>query len=73
MSNRFYGEHISAFSSKIVADSTLEEVNLLEVYSLKEKLRVRDPKSTLPDSEDFAFLRDLGLIKTDGEIELEKA
>ena len=69
MSNRFYGEHISDFSSKIVADSTLEDVNLLEVYSLKEKLRVRDPKSTLPDSEDFAFLRDLGLIKTDGEIE----
>ena len=69
MSNRFYGEHITDFSSKIVADSTLEDVNLLEVYSLKEKLRVRDPKSTLPDSEDFAFLRDLGLIKTDGEIE----
>ena len=69
MSNRFYGEHIPDFSSKIVADSTLEDVNLLEVYSLKEKLRVRDPKSTLPDSEDFAFLRDLGLIKTDGEIE----
>ena len=32
-----------------------------------------DGGKSLPDSEDFAFLRDLGLIKTDGEIELEKA
>ena len=28
-----------------------------------------DGGKSLPDSEDFAFLRDLGLIKTDGEIE----
>lgn len=63
MSNHFYGEHIADFSSKIVMESTVDDINLLEVYSLKEKLKIRDPKSTLPGLDDMAFLRDLGLIK----------
>ena len=68
MSNHFYGEHTADFSSKIVMDSTVDDINLLEVYSLKEKLKIRDPKSTLPELDDMAFLRDLGLLKeTDGE------
>lgn len=29
------------------------------------KLKVRDPKSSLPELEDMSFLRDLGLIKED--------
>ena len=43
------------FSGRIIGESTLDDVNKLEVYSLKEKLRVRDSKSTLPDLEDIEF------------------
>ena len=57
------------FSARIMSDSTLGDINKLEVYNLKEKLRVRDSKSTLPDSDDIDFLRDLQLIKFDGDIE----
>ena len=46
-------------------DSTIEDINVLEIYNLKEKLKVRDPKSSLPELEDMSFLRDLGLIKED--------
>lgn len=59
------------FSSKIIIDSSEDDINLLEVYNLKEKLKIRDTKSTLPQLEDSAFLRDLGLIKElDGKIKL---
>lgn len=57
------------FSARIMSDSTLGGINKLEVYNLKEKLRVRDSKSTLPDLDDIDFLRDLQLIKFDGDIE----
>lgn len=57
------------FSGRIISESTIDDVNKLEVYSLKEKLRVRDSKSTLPDLEDNDFLRDLQLTKYDGDIE----
>ena len=57
------------FSGRIIGESTLDDVNKLEVYSLKEKLRVRDSKSTLPDLEDIEFLRDLQLVKYDGDVE----
>lgn len=57
------------FSGRIVSESTLDDVNKLEVYSLKERLRVRDAKSTLPDLDDKDFLRDLQLIKFDGNVE----
>lgn len=57
------------FSARIMSDSTLGDINKLEVYNLKEKLRVRDSKSTLPDLDDIDFLRDLQLIKYDGDIE----
>lgn len=74
MSNRFYSDHIADFSAKVIMESTIEDINMLEVYSLKEKLKVRDTKSTLPVLDDIAFLRDLGLIKTiDGEDHLTVA
>lgn len=57
------------FSGRIISESTLDDVNKLEVYSLKEKLRVRDSKSTLPDMDDIDFLRDLQLVKFDGDVE----
>ena len=41
------------------------------VYSLKEKLKLRDADSTLPQMDDMAFLRDLGLIAEDnGQVKL---
>lgn len=57
------------FSGRIINESTLDDVNKLEVYCLKEKLRVRDSKSTLPDLDDNDFLRDLQLVKYDGNVE----
>ena len=50
------------FSSQIIAESSVNDINLMVVYALKEKLTLRDPASTLPDMEDMAFLRDLKLI-----------
>ena len=57
------------FSSQIIAESSVNDINRMVVYALKEKLRLRDPASTLPDMEDMAFLRDLKLIvDEDGQI-----
>lgn len=55
------------FSSQVIAESSASDINLMVVYALKEKLRLRDPASTLPDLEDMAFLRDLKLIVDEGE------
>lgn len=68
MSNKFLSIQNPDFSSQIVVESLENDINRLEVYNLKEKLRIRDPKSTLPDLEDTAFMRDLGLIKEDGNL-----
>ena len=56
---------------RIMGESTLDDVNKLEVYSLKEKLRVRDSKSTLQNLEDIEFLRDLQLVKYDARLDLK--
>lgn len=59
------------FSSQIIAESSIDDINLMEVYSLKEKLKIRDAVSTLPELEDMSFLRDLGLIAEDnGQVKL---
>lgn len=63
MGNLFFSDQRLDFSSKIVMESSLDDVNLLEVYSLKEKLRIRDSKSILPDLDDITFLKELNLIK----------
>ena len=65
MSNKYLSIQNPDFSSQIIMESSENDINKLEVYSLKEKLRMRDPKSTLPDLDDVAFMRDLGLIKQD--------
>ena len=65
MSNKYASIQNPDFSGQIMADSTVEDVNVLEIYNLKEKLKMRDPKSSLPELEDMSFLRDLGLIKED--------
>lgn len=69
LSNVYSSVQNPDFSGRIISESTLDDVNKLEVYRLKEKLRVRDSKSTLPDLEDNAFLRDLQLTKFDGNVE----
>lgn len=65
MGNKYSSEQMRDFSGKVIAESSVDDINLLEVYNLKEKLRIRDTKSTLPDMDDMAFLRDLGLVKDD--------
>lgn len=69
LSNMYSSAQNPDFSGRIISESTLDDVNKLEVYSLKEKLRVRDSKSMLPDLEDKDFLRDLQLIKYNGDVE----
>lgn len=65
MSNKYASIQSPDFSGQILADSVIEDINMLEIYNLKEKLKVRDPKSSLSELEDMSFLRDLGLIKED--------
>ena len=62
LSNRYSAEYNSDFSSKVITESSDLDIDLLEIYKLKEKLRIRDRTSTLPDMDDMAFLKDLGLI-----------
>lgn len=49
LSNVYSSVQNPDFSGRIISEGTLDDVNKLEVYSLKEKLRVRDSKSTLQD------------------------
>lgn len=69
MSNKYTSIQSPDFSGQILADSTIEDVNVLEIYNLKEKLKMRDPSSSLPELEDMSFLRDLGLIKEDENVD----
>lgn len=74
MSNRYSQIQSSDFSGRILSDSTEDDINKLEVYKLKEKLKARNPESTLADMDDIAFLRDLALVKSDsGNIKLTVA
>lgn len=71
MSNVYSVVNTRDFSAQIVEESSADDINLMVVYSLKEKLRIRDAESTLPDLDDMAFLRDLGLMVDDnGQIKL---
>lgn len=69
LGDRYTASQGQDFSTMLLAESTKDDVNLLEVYSMKEKLRLRDSSSTLPEMEDWAFLRDLGLVKDDAGVE----
>ena len=74
MSNRYSEIQSSDFSGRILSDSTEDDINKLEVYKWKEKLKARNPESTLADMDDIAFLRDLALVKSDsGNIKLTVA
>lgn len=65
MSNKYASIQSTDFSGQILADSTVEDINAFEIYNIKEKLKMYNPKSSLPELEDMSFLRDLGLIKED--------
>ena len=47
MGNRYSRSQSSDFSSRILSDSTVNDIDLLAVYDLKEKLSRRNPDSTL--------------------------
>ena len=51
------------FSSRIIVESSLEDIDSSQIAALKEKIRVRVPESTLPDTDDIPFLKDLELIR----------
>lgn len=61
--SNIFGKTNDDFSNIIIEDSSLDDINLMEVYKLKERLKVREPESTLTLLDDLAFLRDLHLIK----------
>lgn len=62
------------YSSQIIDSTTEDDINLLEVYKLKEKLKTRDRESTLVELDDMSFLKNLSLIKeTDEGIKLTVA
>lgn len=65
MSNKYSAVQNPDFSGQIIVESTEDDINKLEIYKLKEKLKARDPESTLSEMEDMSFLSDLGLIKYD--------
>ena len=65
MSHIYSTSQTPDFSSQIVAESSVDDINLMVVYNLKEKLKLRDASSTLPELDDMAFLRDLGLTAED--------
>lgn len=67
MSNIYSINQIPDFSNQIISESSIEDINLMVVYMLKEKLKVRDTSSTLFELDDIAFLRDLGLIIVDSD------
>ena len=66
--NNLYSKaDVQDLSAKIVDGATVSDIDLLEVYKIKEKLRVRDKHSLLPDEPDMTFLDDLELIHVEGE------
>lgn len=62
------------FSNLVIEDSNEDDIDNLEVVKLKERLKTRDPESTLPLMDSMAFLKDLHLIKEkDSKIKLTVA
>ena len=49
MSNKYSAVQNPDFSGQIIVESTEDDINKLEIYKLKEKLKARDPESTLSE------------------------
>lgn len=50
------------YSAQIIEQTSIDDINILEVYKLKEKLKLRDKQSTLVELDDISFLKDLSLL-----------
>ncbi|MGJ7920636.1 RNA-binding domain-containing protein [Neobacillus sp. LXY-4] len=62
------------YSAKIIEPSTINDLDMTEVERLKLKIQSRDKDSTLYQSDNISFLKDLRLIDVDGdEIQLTVA
>lgn len=69
MGNRYSRSQRADFSSRILSDSTVNDIDLLAVYDLKEKLSRRNPDSTLAQMEALPLLRDLQLLVDDNGVD----
>lgn len=67
IAGKYKGVKVNDFSRRIIEESSESDIDKLEIYRLKEKLRTRDSGSTLPDMDDLAFLKDLGLVVEEKE------
>ena len=71
MTDRYSVNQNPDFTGLKIVESSEDDIDKLEIYKLKEKLKTRDPKSSLVELDDIAFLRDLELVKDDdGELKL---
>lgn len=61
-SNSYSPSDTIDFSAKLVEGSNESSIDLMEVYRLKEKIRMRDSSSALPDMDDLSFLDNLELV-----------
>ena len=61
------------FSSRVIEELDESAIDHMEVYRLKEKLRITDSTSTLPDMDDITFLDNLELIQKGEKRIQEKA
>lgn len=69
-----FGKVNNDFSNIIIDESNEKDIDSLEVYKIKERLKTRNPESTLPLLDDKSFLKDLYLTKEkDGKIKLTVA
>lgn len=69
LGNRYSKNRIADFSSRILSESSLKDIDSLAVYDLKEKLSRRNPDSTLAQMDDLSLLRNLKLLVHDNGIE----
>lgn len=58
-----FGKVNNDFSNIVIEDSNENDIDSLEVYKIKERLKARDPESTLPLLDDRSFLKDLSLVR----------
>jgi len=73
LSHRYSVRQTADFSSRIIVESSLDDIDKLRVYELKEKLRARNPESSMPDMDDQPFLEDLELLREDDGFHLTVA
>lgn len=69
-----FGKVNNDFSNIVIDESSEDDIDNLEVYKIKERLKLRNKESTLPLLDDASFLKDLFLTKQiEGKIKLTVA